>query len=252
MAWYLTPSQRASSAIAADPKPLDSLLERFGEIRPLPGEAAIIFRVAAEVAIRRGAGVDRPVEVQVPPDPTGREAHDLAQASLQLVLADFGRAVGVDVDRQRLGDADAVRELDRAAVGKTGGYDVLGEIAGRIGSRAVDFGRVLAREGAATVGSSAAIRIDYDLAPRETRVTVRSADHELARRIHVPDRALVDPALRQGFANVRLDDLTHARRGQLGVYVLRRQDDLRDADRLAVLISDRDLALGVRHEFRQQ
>ena len=49
------------------------------------------------------------------------EAHELRNHRLDLVLGDLARAMGVDIDRQRLGDADGVGELDRAAVGEAGG-----------------------------------------------------------------------------------------------------------------------------------
>jgi hypothetical protein len=37
--------------------------------------------------------------------------------------------VQVDIERERLGDADRVGELDRAALGEAGGDDVLGQVA---------------------------------------------------------------------------------------------------------------------------
>jgi hypothetical protein len=37
--------------------------------------------------------------------------------------------VQIDIERQRLGDADRIGKLDRAALGEAGGDDVLGEVA---------------------------------------------------------------------------------------------------------------------------
>ena len=71
---------------------------------------------------------------------------------------------GVDVDADRLGDADGVGELDLAALGQAGGDDVLGDVAGHVGGRAVDLGGVLAAEGAAAVAAPAAVGVDDDLA----------------------------------------------------------------------------------------
>jgi hypothetical protein len=89
----------------------------------------------------------------------------------------------VDVDRHRLGHADGVGELDGAAVGEAGGDDVLGEVARRIGGRAVDLGRVLAREGAAAVRGRAAVGVDDDLAAGEAGVAVGPPMTKLAGRV---------------------------------------------------------------------
>ena len=131
----------------------------------------------------------------------------------------------VDIDRQRLGDADRIGKLDRAAIGKTGGHDVLGQIARRVGRRAVDLGRVLAGEGAAAVRGRAAVGVDDDLAAGEAAVAIGTADEELAGRVDVPDRVLADPALGQRLAHVRLDDLAHLARRQILDDVLVRDDD---------------------------
>ena len=46
-----------------------------------------------------------------------RQIHDFAQRLFDHGFIDLAGAVGIDVDRQRFGDADGVGELDRAAVG---------------------------------------------------------------------------------------------------------------------------------------
>jgi hypothetical protein len=129
--------------------------------------------------------------------PRGRQVHHLAQRLFELGFVDLAGAVQVDIDRQRLGHADGVGELDRAAVGETGGHDVLGEIARGIGGRAVDLGRILAREGAAAMRGCAAVGVDDDLAAGQAAVAIRAADDELAGRVDVPDGVLGDPALGQ-------------------------------------------------------
>jgi hypothetical protein len=80
------------------------------------------------------------------------------------------------VERDRLGHADRVGDLDRAAVRKAGGDDVLGQIATGVGRRTVDLGRVLAAEGAAAVRGSAAVGVDDDLAAGDAGVAVGSVD----------------------------------------------------------------------------
>src|SRR3546814_15454963 len=51
------------------------------------------------------------------------------------VVADGAGAVGVDIEGERLGNADGVGELDGAALRETGGDDVLREVAGELGGR---------------------------------------------------------------------------------------------------------------------
>src|SRR5690606_9308234 len=93
--------------------------------------------------------------------------------------------VGVDVERQRLRHADRIGELDRAARREAGGDDVLGEVAGDVGRRTVDFGRVLAAERAAPVRRCAAVGIDDDLAAGQAGVAIGAADLEAAGRVDV-------------------------------------------------------------------
>ena len=123
------------------------------------------------------------------------ELADAADRRLDRVVADGAGAVGVDIERQRLGDADRISELDRAARGEAGGDDVLGEIARDIGGRAVDLGRVLAREGAAAVRGRAAIGVDDDLAAGEAGVAVGAADLEAAGRVDVIDGLVAEQLL---------------------------------------------------------
>ncbi len=72
-----------------------------------------------------------------------------------------------------------------------------------------------------------------------------TADHEFAGRIDVPHRLLGDPVLRQRLAHIGLDDRLDVVGRQLLVVMLGRHHDLGGLDRLAVLIADRHLALGV-------
>ena len=165
-------------------------------------------------------------------------------------------AVGLDADRDRVGDADRIGDLHERLVGEPGRDQVLGHVARGVGRRAVHLGGVLAREGATAMGALPAVRVDDDLAAREPRVAVRPADHERARRVDVQDEAVVHHAFGEDgredvLADVGLD------LGERRVVVLR--VDLvvlgRDHDRVDALgrpavgfVLDRDLALGVRPE----
>ena len=57
----------------------EAAAERVGEIGPLPGEAAIGIRRAAEMAVGGGAGIDRPVEAEMLADAARRQVHDIRQ-----------------------------------------------------------------------------------------------------------------------------------------------------------------------------
>jgi hypothetical protein len=149
--WLEEPA-RIRAAQTADPPPMtrargrsESPLQLVRQVRPLPGEAAVRLWRAAEVAVGGGAGVDRPVELQVLADgPRRRSADQLRQQPFQLGRIDIVAAVQVYVEAQRSGDADRIADLDGAFVGQPGRDDVLGQIAAGIGRRAVDLGGVLA------------------------------------------------------------------------------------------------------------
>src|SRR5438045_2199947 len=142
------------------------------------------------MSVGRRGPIDRLVEAEVGTDAARRQLPQLADAAnrlLDLVVADAAGAMRVDVERQGLADANRVGELDGAARGEAGRNHVLGEVAGDISGRAVDFGRVLAREGAAAVRGRAAIRIHDDLAPGHSGIAVGTADLEAAGRVDVID-----------------------------------------------------------------
>src|SRR3546814_1107318 len=90
-------------------------------------------------------------------DALRRQAHEPRDRGLDAAFLGRARAVQVDIDRQRLGDADRVGELDRATAREPGGDDILREIARDISGRAVDLGRILAAERAAAMRARAAL-----------------------------------------------------------------------------------------------
>src|SRR6267154_1074901 len=92
--------------------PLESALQRVDEVELLPREAAIGFRLAAEMTIGRGAHVDRLIEAEMGADAARRQIEKLLQDVGQLVLVDLAGAGGIDIDRERLRDADRVGKLD--------------------------------------------------------------------------------------------------------------------------------------------
>ena len=116
------------------------LLEGLGLVGAFPGELGL---GSAEVAAAGGLAVDRPAQVEVLDDPRGVQRERLADQAGDLGVGDLAGAEGVDVDADRLGDADGVGELDLALLGQARGDDVLGHVAGHVGGRAVDLRGVL-------------------------------------------------------------------------------------------------------------
>ena len=100
------------------------------------------------------------------------------------------------------------------------------------------------------MGRGSAVSIDDDLSPGESAVAVGTADKELAGRIDVPHRLFGDPILGQCLSDMRLDDVAHVIGGKALIEMLVRDDDLSDADRLAVLVPDGHLTFGVRPKPR--
>src|SRR5205085_7476812 len=108
-----------------------------------------------------------------------------------------------------------IGDLDLALAREAGGDDVLGDVTRGVGGRAVDLGRVLAREGTAAVRAGAAVGVDDDLAAGQAAVTLRAADDEAAGRVDQVLRFL-QPLLGQH----RLDDLLDHRLDEGGLHVL--------------------------------
>ncbi len=102
-----------------------------------------------------------------------------------LLIADLARAERLHVDAQRVRHANGVRHLDLAAVRQPGSHHVLGHPAAGVRRGPVHLRGVLAAKSAAAVPAHAAVRIHDDLASGHSRVAHRSADDELAGRVHV-------------------------------------------------------------------
>src|SRR3546814_7066009 len=75
---------------------------------------------AAEVAIGCGLPIDRLVEPEMRADALRRQTHEPRDRGLDAAFLDRARAVQVDIDRQRLGDADRVGQLERATAREPG------------------------------------------------------------------------------------------------------------------------------------
>jgi hypothetical protein len=166
-----------------------------------PGELGF---VTAEVPVGSGLAVDRAQQIERLDDAFRTQVEVLADQFDDHFVADLAGAEGIDHQRHRPGNADGVGHLHFAAVGETGGDDVLGHVARGIGGRAVDLRRVLAREGATAVPGGAAVGVDDDLAAGQAAVAVRAADDEAPGRV---DQVAGVAGGQQFLRNHRLDDL---------------------------------------------
>src|SRR3569833_453736 len=112
-------------------KKIKSRFQDVDKVGLLPSEE-VALGLAAEVAVGRGLAIDRLVELQVRADAArGQPAEllDTHDRPLDRAVLDRAGAVRIDVQGERLRYADRIGELDRAALGKPGGDDVLCQIA---------------------------------------------------------------------------------------------------------------------------
>src|SRR5690606_5645115 len=135
-------------------------LQLAHKIRLLPGEGPVPAGLAPEMAVGRGPGIDRTVEIQLLADAGRRKIHHVPQGGFETVLLHSPGSVQIHVDRERLRHADRIGKLDRASLRKPGGDDILCQIARGIGCRTVDLRRVLAGEGTTAMRGGATISID--------------------------------------------------------------------------------------------
>src|SRR5262245_50175162 len=128
--------------------------ELIRAIGRLPGEL-----LATEVAVRGGVLVDRALQVQVADDRRRSEAEGLPHDLDELVRVHALCPERVDRERDRVRRADRVRDLDLEPLGGARGDEVLRHVPRHVRGRAVDLGRILAREAAAAVRRHPAVAV---------------------------------------------------------------------------------------------
>src|SRR5206468_6672966 len=155
------------------------------------------------------------------------------------LVDDLGRhlfgVLGVNQDRDRVGDADRVGELDLALVCQARRDEVLGDIPGHVGGRPVHLAGVLAGEGAAAVAAHAAVGVHDDLAAGQAGVPHRSPGDEPAGGVDV---ILYADGIEDALGHDRLDHVLEdvafdLLGGDVGA-VLSRDHDRIHPDRFAV------------------
>ena len=104
-------------------------------------------------------------------------------------------AVGIYIEANWLCHTNGVGHLYEHFVGNTCSYRILGDVTCCVSSATVYLAGVLSTEGAAAVCAASTISIDDNFATRQTCVSVRSANHELASWIDVQNELIVKELL---------------------------------------------------------
>src|SRR2546423_4382574 len=207
---------------------------------------------AAEVAVGRRLLVDRTAQLQLANDFERAEVEVLVDQRLDGGNRDALGAEGLDKDRHRFAHADGIGDLDLAMTGEARRHDVLGDVAGGVGARAVDLGWVLSRKASAAMPGVPPVTVDDNLPAGNAGISSGPTQHEAPGRVDMDGRALVehlrrDHLLEHELLQVLPDPL------QAGVLrVLRRQNDGIDALRAAVDVLDRDLGLSIGAQVGQR
>ena len=154
------------------------------------------------MTIFRGLFVYRLRQFQITDDGCRTQVEQLRHLSRYLRIAHRydRRAVCVHIQRYRFRYTDRVTHLNQCLVRYAGGYQMLRDPACGISSRTVHFRRILTAERTAAVSTATTIGVHDDLTTRQTRVAVRTADHEITRRVHQQLRILVCQELMQQVA----------------------------------------------------
>ena len=104
-------------------------------------------------------------------------------------------------------EAKQETDLDEAPPDKSGGDEGLGDPPRGVGGAPVHLGVVLAREGAATVSSPAAVCVNNDLTPGQTGVTHGAANDEVAAGVDVELGVSIQVLLGDGGVHHLLHDV---------------------------------------------
>ena len=198
------------------------------------------------MAVGGKLAIDRAGQLEVADDGRRAQIKHLLHGRGDLRVRHGARALRVDEHAHGLGHADGVGQLHEAALGESGGNDVLGHVARGVGGAAVDLRRVLAGERAAAVRGAATVGVDDDLAAGQTGVRLRAADDKAAGGVDEIAGLLVEQLGRDGRADDELDHVL----AQLGHVDLRRvlraeHDGVHAHGVILLVILDGDLRLAV-------
>ena len=135
------------------------------------------------MAVRSGLLIDRAQKIKHHDDALWTQVEMLGYECFEFLVVDLARSKGGDHDRSGFGHANGVADLYLATRSQARRHYVLGHITRRVSRRTINLGRVLAGERATAMRRGTTVCIDNDLAPGQTAVALRAADHETSGRI---------------------------------------------------------------------
>ena len=180
--------------------------------------------------------VDGTAKVEALDDRRRTKINKLRDLGFDLGFRYVSSAKGINKNRYRLCYTDSVCNLNLALVGKSGFYNILGNVTGRITSGTVNLCGVFTRESTATVTCISAIGINNDLTTGKTRITRRTADYKTTGGVNVDLGCIIHHTLGNDGKNyLTLDILANLLCAHL-ITVLRGNNNGINTNRLAVLI----------------
>ncbi len=140
--------------------------QRLGAIHTFPRQIDVR---SAEMAERGRLTINRAAQIQHVDDAGRTKIKLLSDDFRQCVVGNDAGALRIDQQRNRIGHADRVSQLDFTALGQSRRNDVLRDVARGIRGAAINFCRILAAERAAAVAGISAVGIDDDFTRRSGR-----------------------------------------------------------------------------------
>src|SRR6266571_6555250 len=156
-----TKNEPVATAAGSDALHTGRGAQSFSFISKLPSETVA---GAAEVTVRRSRFIDRPAQIELFDNFARRQWKMFANEIGKFSFADAATATRIDIDRDRIGYSDGIRELHFTFVCQSGSDDVLCNVTRHVCCRAIDFRRIFSRERSAAVRCVTAICVDDDLA----------------------------------------------------------------------------------------
>ena len=189
------------------------------EVEGLRGLPSEVWVLAAEMTERSCLLVNGSLQVELLDDVARSEVEVFPYNSHDVLISAtvFSRSVGVDMDREGIGEADSVRDLEESSVAEASSDQGLGHVAGVVGCGSVDLGRVFTGESTTTVGSPATVGVDDNLTASEAGVSSGTTNVELARGVNHDLSAIQHVLGDHGLDDLLSEDILDRLVGHIGV-----------------------------------
>ena len=138
----------------------------------------------AEVAVVGCFRVNGATKTKLANDFRWAEVEGFMDCFFNSTEGDFFRSKRVEADRDGVGVADGVGKLNFDSVGQSGSDDIFCDISAHVSCATIYFGGVFSAKGATSMTTRPTIGIDDDFSSGQSAISLRSADHKTACRIH--------------------------------------------------------------------